>query len=116
VLDVTTHQDRVQIGRHFSVTFERTLSGKPYHKRLEATHQDYAVAPPQPWLDGVNAGDGFIKQFVAMLLGQGYTVEGQATGEETHGGLQLVVFDPKPGRFPDSRPSTRASMPGAPER
>jgi hypothetical protein len=39
-----------------------------------------------------------------MPLGQGYTVEGQVTGEETHGGLQLVVFDPKPGRFPDEAP------------
>ena len=178
MLDVTTLKDRVQIGRHFSVTFERTLripddgreyplppslghfpvrrvsdyadrvprawrehggvflpmyqreamwlnfsaahwrpnalkvalgkvnalSGKPYHQRLAAGEQDYVVAPPQPWLDGINAGDGFIKQFVAMPLGQGYTVEGQVTGEETHGGLQLVVFDPKPGRFPDEAP------------
>ncbi|MDA0162206.1 hypothetical protein OM076_18180 [Solirubrobacter ginsenosidimutans] len=190
MLDVTTFNDRVQIGRHFSVTFERTLripddgreyplppslghfpvrrvadyadrvppawrehggvflpmyqreamwlnfsgahwrphalkvalgkvnalSGKPYHQCLAAGEQDYVVAPPQPWLDGINAGDGFIKQFVAMPLGQGYTVEGQLTGEETHGGLQLVVFDPKPGRFPDQAPhvaSLRARGSGA---
>ena len=32
------------------------------------------------------------------------TVEGQVTGEETHGGLQLVCFEPKPGRFPEQPP------------
>ncbi len=34
-----------------------------------------------------------------MPLGMGYTVEGQVTGDERHGGLQIVCFDPKPGRF-----------------
>ena len=48
---------------------------------------------------------GFIRQFVAMPLGSGLTIEGQVTGEETHGGLQLVCFDPKPGRFPEQPPS-----------
>ena len=37
--------------------------------------QDYLVCPPQPWLDGFNAGDGAIRQFVAMELGAGYAVE-----------------------------------------
>ena len=184
MLDVTIHADRVQIGRHFSVSFERTLripddgrdyplppsvgqfpvrrvadyadrvpaawrehggvflpmyqreamwlnfrgahwrpnaikvavgkvnalSGERYHQRLEGTREDYVVVPPQPWLDGINAGNGFIRQFVAMPLGMGYTVEGQVTGEERHGGLQIVCFDPKPGRFPDQppRPPARA--------
>jgi hypothetical protein len=178
VLDVTTHQDRVQIGPYFSVGFERTLripddgreyplppslgrfpirrvadhadrvpaawrthggvflpmyqreamwlsfhaahwrpnaikvavgkvnalSGESYHQRLTTAAQDYVVTPPQPWLDGINAGAGFIKQFVAMPLGSGLTIEGQITGEETHGGLQLVCFAPKAGRFPEQPP------------
>src|SRR3954451_10139173 len=177
MLDITTHQDRVQIGRHFSVTFERTLripddgreyplppslghfpvrrvadfadgvpaawrehggvllpmyqreamwlnfsgahwrpnalkvavgkvnalSGAPYTPRLEAAQQDYVVVPPQPWLDGINAGDGFIRQFVAMPLGSGMTVEGQLTGEETEGGMRLSVIPAKTGRFPEER-------------
>src|SRR6185503_6508738 len=74
------------------------------HQRLTRAAQDYVVAPPQPWLDGINAGNGFIRQFVAMPLGSGITVEGQVTGEETHGGLQLVCFDSKPGRFPEQPP------------
>ena len=63
------------------------------------------VVPDQMWLDGINSGKkGIIKQFVAMPLGMGYTVEGQVTGEEIHGGLQLCVFEPKSGRFPDAEP------------
>ena len=37
--------------------------------------QNYCVLPKQPWLDGINYGDGYIRQFVAMPLGKGYTVE-----------------------------------------
>ncbi len=83
------------------------LSGKPWHQRLSAGHddeQDYVVVPDQPWLDGINAGRGVIRQFVAMPLGMGYTVEGQVTGEERFGGLQIISFEPKPGRFPDAPP------------
>ena len=56
---------------------------------------DYLVVPQQPWLDGFNIGSGVIRQFVAMPLGMGYTVEGQLTGEEHFGGMQIVVYPPK---------------------
>ena len=36
-----------------------------------------------------------------MPLGMGYTVEGQVTGKEEFGGMQIVVYDPKQGIFPD---------------
>jgi hypothetical protein len=55
--------------------------------------QNYLVVPPQPWLDGWKAEDGKIYQFVAAEMGSGETVEGQITGEETVGGIQLIVFD-----------------------
>lgn len=48
-----------------------------------------------------------IRQFVAMPLGMGYTVEGQVTGKEEFGGLQVAVFDPRPGRFPTQPPRVR---------
>lgn len=83
------------------------VSGKPWEQRLNQTENDYMVCPPQPWLDGINAGDGMIRQFVAMPLGMGYTVEGQITGEERFGGIQLIVYEPKPGRFPDEPPPRR---------
>jgi hypothetical protein len=60
--------------------------------------QDYMVAPhPQPWLDGFNVGGGQIRQFVAMQMGKGYTVEGQVTGKEEVGGIQVLVVPSKPG-------------------
>ena len=82
------------------------ISGKSWNQDLMDAEKDYLVAPPQPWLDGINAGEGFIKQFVAMPLGMGYTVEAQVTGEETWGGMQIIVYEPKPGKFPDEPPDT----------
>lgn len=93
------------------------LSGLTWSEKLQArgkVKQDYMVIPDQPWLDGINAGEGFIKQFVAMPLGMGYTVEGQVTGKEKFGGLQLCVFEPKVGKFPDRDPRIYGrSAPGA---
>lgn len=67
--------------------------------------QDYMVAPyPQPWLDGFNTGDNVIRQFVAMQLGKGYTVEGQVTGKEDVGGFQLLVVPAKPDKLPTRSP------------
>ena len=86
------------------------VSGKKWDQALKKTEQDYLVCPGQPWLDGINAGDGYIKQFVAMPLGMGYTVEGQITGEETFGGIQMIVYEPKPGRFPDEPPDERPEL------
>jgi hypothetical protein len=86
------------------------VSGGPWDEELHAEPQDYLVTPDQPWLDGINVGDGRIRQFVAMPLGAGYTVEAQLTGAETVGGVQLLVFEPMPGRFPDRPPP----MPDAP--
>lgn len=80
------------------------VSGKPWTEDLLKDKEDYMVCPPQPWLDGINAGDGFIKQFVAMPLGMGYTVEAQVAGEEKFGGIQIMVYEPKPGKFPDEPP------------
>ena len=80
------------------------ISGKRMHRRLNRTTQNYLVCPDQPWLDGINAGDGFIRQFVAMPLGKGYTVEGQITGNEKFGGIQITAYEPKPGLFPEAEP------------
>jgi len=80
------------------------VSGREWPGTLSDSPQNYLVCPPQLWLDGINAGSGFVRQFVAMPIGLGVTTEGQLTGVEAHGGLQIRVYDPKPGRFPDSPP------------
>ena len=80
------------------------VSGRPWDQALRTEEKDYLVCPPQPWLDGINAGADMIRQFVAMPLGMGYTVEAQVTGKEEFGGIQIVVYEPKPGKFPDQPP------------
>ena len=80
------------------------ISGEPDDKALHADHQDYVVCPEQPWLDGVHTGQGLIRQFVAMPLGLGYTIEASMTGAETFGGIQITVYEPKPGKFPEKPP------------
>jgi len=82
------------------------ISGKTFSSQTLMTDpQDYVVVPNQPWLDGINAGDGFIRQFVAVPLGEGLTVEAQLTGTEEQGGLTLSMFAPRPGRFPEEPPA-----------
>jgi hypothetical protein len=80
------------------------ITGQRWTEALSSDPQNYLVTPPQPWLDGIVVKRGVIRQFVAMPLGLAYTVESQVTGEESVGGLQLKVFEPRPGRFPDEPP------------
>ncbi|WP_089103396.1 hypothetical protein [Streptomyces hyaluromycini] len=68
------------------------VSGKPWSDRLSQQPQNYLALPRQPWLDGINSGKGTVRQFVAVPLGLGATVEGQVTGEEVWGGVQLQSF------------------------
>ncbi|MFJ8153738.1 hypothetical protein [Streptomyces sp. NPDC094468] len=68
------------------------VSGEPWSDRLSREPQNYLVLPRQPWLDGINSGRGTVRQFVAVPLGLGATVEGQVTGEEVWGGVQLRSF------------------------
>ncbi|MER5871535.1 hypothetical protein [Streptomyces sp. NPDC002044] len=68
------------------------VSGERWTGRPARTPQNYVVLPRQPWLDGINSGEGTVRQFVAVPLGLGATVEGQVTGEETTGGVQLQAF------------------------
>lgn len=77
------------------------ITGESWTQGLRDDPQDYLIVPEQPWLDGINAGEELIKQFVAMPLGMGYTVEGQVSGAEEHGGIQLCLYEPKTGEFPD---------------
>jgi hypothetical protein len=84
------------------------ISGQTWDEALHLQPQNYIVCPNQPWLDGINAGQSSIRQFVAMPLGSGLTVEAQVSGAEEVGGIQILVYEPKPGRFPDQPPLERS--------
>ncbi|HEX8246008.1 MAG TPA: hypothetical protein VF541_21010 [Longimicrobium sp.] len=71
------------------------VTGEQWREGLNRGPQDYVTVPGQPWLDGYCVEKGFIRQFVAMPLGAGYTAEEQITGEAEHGGLQLAVYPMK---------------------
>ena len=90
---------QVHVGRVNAVT------GGPWQEGLRQAPQNYLVCPEQPWLDGINVGDRFVRQFVAVPLGSGYSIEAQLTGADAFGGLQVTVFEPRPGRFPDAPPA-----------
>jgi hypothetical protein len=81
------------------------ITGKNYSENLSSSQQDYVVIPEQKWLDGIATGNGTVNQFVAMPLGQGYTIEAQITDEEKFGGFQLVGFEAVEGRFPERDPA-----------
>ena len=75
------------------------LTGDTWVNHLNRDPQDYVVLPEQPWIDGYCVEKGVIRQFVAMPLGQGYTVEEQLTGAARHGGLQIAACPMKPERY-----------------
>jgi hypothetical protein len=93
------------------------ISGGAWEARLEDSPQNYLVTPDQPWLDGINTGTAVVRQFVAVELGAGATVEEQLRKTQEVGGIQVRVFEPKPGRFPDEPPAEAEELvPGRPLR
>ncbi|MBM7692014.1 hypothetical protein JOC77_001441 [Peribacillus deserti] len=86
------------------------ITGNEKEDLLNDADQNYIVPPDQPWLDGFNAGEGFIRQFVAMPIGLGYTVEEQLSQTEALGGMRFVVFAPKPDIIPEYSPLLKSSV------
>ena len=75
------------------------ITGEHWVNHLNTDPQDYLVLPEQPWLDGYCVEKGVIRQFVAMPLGKGYTVEEQLRGAAQHGGLQITAYPMKAERY-----------------
>ncbi|KAL2072051.1 hypothetical protein VTL71DRAFT_11394 [Oculimacula yallundae] len=57
--------------------------------------QDYVVAGPQEWIDGIATANGTVKQFVATPAGSGYSVESQVTSRDSVAGLQFEIMPAK---------------------
>ena len=88
---------------------ETTLMRRLTLMEKKKSIQDYVVTPKQLWLDGIATGNGHVRQFVAMPLGSGYSVEAQVTGQDLHGGLQIVVTASTPKPLAPEPPSHRSS-------
>ncbi len=95
------------------------VSGATWKDGLQRRPQNYVVVPEQPWLDGYVVEKGFIRQFVAMPLGSGYSAEEQLTGKAEFGGLQLAVYPMKrkvfERRFPKLEGRLQRSRAAGPE-
>lgn len=91
------------------------ITGEDWTDGLHRDPQDYMVTPDQPWLDGYCVERGTIRQFVAMPLGRGYTVEEQITGEAEHGGLQIVAYPMKAEAYREFYGQNGESLYGMPE-
>jgi hypothetical protein len=70
------------------------LTGSAWNEALTASPQNYIVCPYQPWLDGFKVAAGRVRQFIAVPLQAGLTVEHQLTGMET-GGVEIACFEPR---------------------
>ena len=75
------------------------VSGETWKPGLNRGPQDYVVTPDQPWLDGFAVEKGVIRQFVAMPLGAGYSIEEQLSGRAEFGGIQLQAIPMKAQSF-----------------
>lgn len=87
------------------------VTGEPWINHINRDPQDYVAVPKQPWLDGYCVEKGVIRQFVAMSLGEGYSVEEQLTGSAEWGGVQIVIYPMKAERYEElvkARPHLRA--------
>jgi hypothetical protein len=88
---------KIALGLVNAVTGERATEG------LHQDPQDYLVCPYQPWLDGIPHQRGVVRQFVAMPLGEAYTVEEQLRTGKPMGGIRLVVYSARPDRLPKNQ-------------
>ena len=79
------------------------VTGSPWSATPNFDDEDYFEVPEQPWLDGFNVGEGSVRQFVAMPLGDGYTVEEQLSADQAIGGIRIAAYPLKASVW-DSRP------------
>jgi len=85
------------------------VSGEKWTSGLSREPQNHVVLPGQRWLDGYNVGNGIVRQFVAMPMGKGYTVEEQIDLGSDVGGIQIEAIPLKDGVY--GRLAVRGSAP-----
>lgn len=82
------------------------VTGAPWSPAPDFAAEDYLEVPEQPWLDGFCVDTNVVRQFVAMPLGDGYTVEEQLSDTPSLGGIWLSVCPLKKSVW-DERPLQR---------
>lgn len=75
------------------------ITGESWKNELQESPRDYLAIPEQCWLDGYQVSKDMARQFVAMPLGQGDSVEEQTSGKAEFGGIQIIVYPMKAERY-----------------
>lgn len=87
---------KVASGKRCAITGEEWMDGLVAGERVTRKEtvnlQNYLIAPKQECLHGFCTETGVVRQFVAMPLGSGATVEEQLTGKAEVGGIQIQVY------------------------
>jgi hypothetical protein len=73
------------------------ITGKGISKTLDGEEQNYIVAPSQPWLDGFNAEDGYLRQFIVQPIDYNSTGKEQLSTANQFAGVNFVIYSAKPG-------------------
>ncbi len=84
------------------------LTGESWHQKLSNEPQDYLVCPEQHLLSGFHDRDGRFRQFVTPPTSTDPVSGAEPAKSEACEGLQIMVFEPRPGLFPDHPPSKAA--------
>lgn len=98
-LDDSPFAIRVLVGGVNAITGKPDKPLGPKYCRSE--EQDYIVAPKQKWLDGIRTTNEMVRQFVAMPVGSGYSVEKQITGNDYIGGFQMEIIPRRANQLPE---------------
>lgn len=77
------------------------LTGEPWQRSLSKQPQDYLVCPDQSCLVGFNAGDGHARQLAVKPVEGGLRDGSGHNGGDQIVSVQLAVFEPRVGLFPD---------------
>ena len=105
---------KVASGKRCAITGEEWMDGLVAGERVTRKEtinlQNYLVAPKQKWLHGFCTGTGVVRQFVAMPLGSGATVEEQLTGKAEFGGLQIQVYPSHPFHYKKVEPRRKSAI------
>jgi hypothetical protein len=72
------------------------LTGAAWDDTLHGAPQDYLVCPYQPWIDGFKVGPARVRQFVAVPLQAGLSIEHQLTGHDS-GAIRFACYAPRTG-------------------
>ena len=91
---------KIGTGKINAISGEKWSSGLQHPRKVSEINsgkaigakQDYVVLPEQPWLDGYCTEETVVRQFVAMPLGTGVTVEEQLNPGSEFGGIQIEAF------------------------